>query len=81
MDGCSLLPILLWKVQKFAMPVHNWKITLLHVVHGVILWTSCDRVADDTAAQKDSVPVSTKKRVQIEQFVWKEWEVDVLSSF
>ena len=45
----SLLRILLWKVQKFAMLVHDWKIAYLQEVWSVV-WTSCDGVADHCCA-------------------------------
>ena len=57
----SLLPILLWKVQKFAMPVHDWRIAHLQVIQRALLDTSCATESQITATQKDSVPVNAKK--------------------
>ena len=41
-DTLLAIPILLWKMQKFAMLVHNWKIAHLHEVQSVldVLWRS-----------------------------------------
>ena len=61
----SRLPILLWKMQKFAMLVHNCKIAHLQVVQRVVL--DVLRLRPRSLLHRKILYPSIQKRVQIEQ--------------
>ena len=58
------LPILLWRVQTFAMLVHDWKIAH-HAGSPEICFGRPATELQIAATQKDCVPISTKKEYSL----------------